>query len=381
MIRRLALLVLLTIRAPAWAGTPPALHLSITGPPVTVFEKNRDACDALDIPDAPARAIRTAGGQVQLYAPHFVNRRLTGPDLLHVTQDCAIVFQGQEHDDPAEFDDRGWITNLFTQDGREIFASVHDEFQGHRRAWLCRSGRYIDCWYNAIVPAVSHDAGRHFQRMGKRPLASLPYRYEAVTGSHAGYFNPSNIVPFDGALFMTVFTTWALEQKPGNCLLRTPRIADPQAWRAWDGHGFGVRFIDPYFSVEPASGHVCTPVGTAGLRWPVTSLVRHGPDGIFVALMMNSARDGGVFYATSPDLITWSDPARLLEASGESAWRPGGPAPLAYPSLLDPASPDRSFAIIGDSPALFLVRFNVNHGPPGMDRDLIRLPVRIGRAA
>lgn len=311
----------------------PGLKLRVSGEAVTVFLKARDACDSSHIPDAPARAIRTGAGMVQLYAPHFRNRRLVGPSLLELSSDCRVVYQGDERDDPAAFDDRQWITSLYTPDGNTIFAVIHNEFQGHRRPALCPSGRYIDCWYNTITAAVSHDAGQHFERVASGPglIATLPYRYDEVVGHHAGYFNPTNMVQDNGTLLMMVFATEAKAQKPGNCLLRTDRIADPAAWRGWDGHGFGTVFIDPYSKAATNGPHVCAPVGAGQLRWPVTSLVRHAQTGLFIALMMNGAHDGGgLFYATSPNLIDWSSPLKLMDGLGEGAYRCGD----ARPSLI-----------------------------------------------
>lgn len=357
----------------------PALRLAVSGPSVTVFKKSRDACDPLDIPDAPARAIRTAAGSVQLYAPHFHDRRLAGPDLLHLSNDCRVVFQGDERDDPAAFDDRAWIAALYTPDGQTIFAAVHNEFQGHRRPAVCPSGKYMDCWYNSVTAAVSHDAGTRFSRLtpGADLIAALPYRYDEVTGHHSGYFNPSNIVSKDGALFMMVFATQAKDQQPGNCLLRTDRISDPAAWRGWDGSAFRVAFANPYNAPAQPRDHVCAPVGAGRLLWPVTSLVRHAPTGLFIALMMNGAHDGGIFYSTSPDLITWSKPAKLLSALGEGAYHCGDPAPAAYPSLLDPNSPDRNFMTVGQSADVFLTQYDVSTCQTSMNRDLIRIPVTI----
>ncbi|MDR3529169.1 MAG: hypothetical protein P4L90_01240 [Rhodopila sp.] len=357
----------------------PGLTLAIAGQAETVFSKARNACDPLDIPDAPARALRTASGTVQLYASHLQNRRLVGPDLLNLSTDCRVVFQGNERDDPAAFDDRAWIASLYTPDGQTIFAAIHNEFQGHRRPALCPSGQYMDCWYNAITSAVSHDEGKHFSRTaaGSDLIAALPYRYDEVTGHHAGYFNPTNMVLDKGKLFMMVFATEARAQKPGNCLLRTDRISDRTAWRGWDGHGFDVTFVDPYAISEAKDAHVCAPVGAAQLRWPVTSLVRHEPTGLFIALMMNGAHDGGVFYATSPDLIEWSSPIKLMDGLGEGAYRCGDSAPIAYPSLIDPRSTDRNFMTIGQSAELFFTRFNMTGCRTSMDRDLIRIKIAI----
>lgn len=367
----------------AAAETPagPELQLSIAGETSTVFSKARDACDAGDIPDAPARAIRVASGTVQLYAPHFHNRRLTGPDLRHLSQDCRVVLSGNERDDPAAFDDRSWLTSLYTEDGHTIYAALHNEFQGHRRKSLCPSGRYIDCWYNALTAAISTDGGARFQRIpGDRGLlAAIPYRYEDVPRVHVGYFNPSNIIRRDGALYMMMFATEVMAQKPGNCLMRTDHIADPGAWRGWDGKGFSIAFINPYEASDKPESHVCTPVGGGRLRWPVTSLVRHESSGLFIAVMLNGAHGGGVFYATSPDLVTWSPPSKLLDGLGEGPYRCNDPSPIAYPSLIDPASTDRNFSTIGQSADLFFTRFNVKDCRTSMDRDLERVRVSVSR--
>jgi len=357
----------------ARAEAPPGLTLTVTGPRVTVFSHASDACDLWDIPDAPSRAIRTASGEVLLFATHFHNHLWRGPDLAHVRANCHEVFAGAEADDPSAFNDRGWLAAPFTRDGVNIIAIVHDEFQGHRRPALCPSGRYMDCWYNALTMAISHDSGQSFVASGL--VAALPYRYDEVTGSHRGYFNPSNIVPFGQYQVMLVFATAARAQLPGNCLLRTDQPEDPRSWRGWDGTAFNVQFINPYQPPTTPGVHVCTPIGSGKLRWPVTSLVRQTTTGLFIATMLNAAQDGGVFYATSADLISWSDPVRLMPAEGEGAWHCSDASPVAYPSILDPASDDRSFATVGSTPWLFLTRYNAHSCALGPDRDLVRFPL------
>jgi hypothetical protein len=92
---------------------------------------------------------------------------------------------------------------------------------------------------------------------------------------------------------------------------------------------------------------------------------------------MNAARDGGVFYATSPNLIEWSSPVKLMDGQGLGTYRCGDPAPVAYPSLIDPGSTDRNFMTVGDSAELFLTRFNVTGCKTSMDRDLTRIRISI----
>jgi hypothetical protein len=372
----------------AWSGSgqaqqpqgpsQPALRLTVIGDAAPAVA-GPQRCDAADIPDTPARAIRLADGTVQLYATEKLNRLDRGPNLLTLRHDCAVVYQGGGKDDPAAFDDRAWIASPWTADGRTIWAVVHNEFQGQRRPALCPSGRYMDCWYNALTAAVSHDGGRRFERApGRALVAALPYRYDQVGLGHHGYFNPSNIVSLNGAQYMFAFATAALAQKEGNCLLRTTVQAAPESWRAWDGNGFNAAFIDPYVAPETRpEQHVCTPVGAGVLRWPVTSLVRHEPDGLFVALMLNGARGGGVFYATSPDLVHWSGPALLMPAMGEGGWTCADAPPIAYPSLLDPASTDRNFETVGASAMLYATRYQVDFCHIGMDRALVRWRIRV----
>jgi hypothetical protein len=369
-------------------ASPPALTLGVTGPAVLVFEHSAQACDKIDYMDAPARAVRVAAGGVQLYAPHFVDRRMAGPDLLHLRQDCRVVYRGGENDDPGAFDDRSWLASLYTVDGITIDAVVHNEFQGHRRPALCPTGKYMDCWYNSLVAAVSTDGGKSFHRKpGAQALvAALPLRYDQTVGHHAGYFNPTGMVDKGGDLYMMAFATQAGTQQEGNCLLRTDRVADPHAWRAWDGRGFKVTFINPYAAAsdaQPSSAvHTCAPVGRGRLKWPVTSLVRHHEDGEFIALMLNGAaatQGGGVYYATSPDLLEWSLPVKLIAGEGEGHWNCGEAPPISYPSLLDPASKSPYFGLVGETGYVFMTQYSGTGCRLGDDRNFVRVPVSISR--
>ncbi len=376
----LFLIVGIAAATPTVAQPAPGLRLELTSGPVPALEDQRAACDARDVPDAPARAVRLADGTVQLYATDRENRVSTGPDLLHVRHRCAVVYRGAGNDDPGAYDDRAWLASPWTPDGRTIWSIVHNEFHGHLRKALCPTGRYMDCWFNALTLVASHDGGQSFQRAPDNALvAALPYRYDQVGLGHHGYFNPSNIVSLDGHLYMFAFATHANAQRGGNCLLRTRAIDQAAAWRGWDGAGFTVTFANPYAGPVQPEDHVCAPVDLGALRWPVTSLVRHAATGLFLALMQDTAPGGGVYYATSPDLLRWSAPALLMSAVGLSAWTCGGPDPVAYPSLLDPASTDRNFETVGTEALLFATRFDPESCRPTARRTLIRWTVHIRR--
>lgn len=289
---RLLPVVAILLLAAAAQGQP-ALRLEVTGPPVSAVSSARPNCDAPDRLDAPARAVRLATGEVQLYATSL-NRVASGPDLLHLGHRCTAVTEG---------------------------AQLGGVRQG-------------------------------------------------------GDFHPSSIVTLSGAQHMFAFAAQARAQRPGNCLLRTTGVGTPGDWHGWDGSAFGAAFVDPYAQpVWPVSRN-CAPVEADKLRWPVARLVRHAASGLFIALMQNGARNGGVFYATSPDLLHWSATALLLPAVGLGAWTCADPAPIAYPSLLDPAAADRSFETVGVAPVLFATRFNVR-SCRAIKPELVRWDVRV----
>jgi hypothetical protein len=373
-------------------AAPPRLNIAIVSDATTVFRHSDDACDGHDIPDAPARAFRTAGGQVKVFAPHWRNRALMGPELTDLRPDCAVVLEGAADHAPERYDDRLWIASTWTGDGRIVHALLHGEYQGHRHPGRCATGRYADCWYNAISLALSDDGGASFTRRpgGEAIVAAPARRYDPDARRHIGFFSPSNIIHHDGAWFVLVFTEGfalpgaGVSQPRGSCLLRAQDIAEPNSWKAWDGAGFVVRLADPYRAGFAPEAHVCTPVSPRSLRWLVTSVVRHAPSGAFIALMQGNLpsaqgerpRDA-IFATASWDLLSWSPAVVVIEVGRPGSYRCGDAPPIAYPSLLDPGSPDRNFGTVGDTAELFMTRFNVPRCRLDMDRDLVRRTVSI----
>jgi hypothetical protein len=214
-------------------------------------------------------------------------------------------------------------------------------------------------------------------------VASVPYRYDPQAGSHIGYFNASNLVERDSAVYALMWATQYREQVLGNCLIRTEHPEAPASWRAWDGTAFGVEFIDPYRSTAPPAAHVCQAIDRNHLAGPVASLVRHAPSGAYVALFVagNPAGDAelpwAVFSAGSWHLAHWSPPRLVMPVARFDAIACPRSAPLAYPSLIDPGSPSVNFDTIGDSAQLFLTRLNLEGCRTSLDRDLTRMPVSL----
>lgn len=377
---------LLCIVAAGASAAEPIVAVSVTGPPETIFRYTTDACEKDDLPDAPARAFRDAAGTVHLIASHFVNRAMTGPGLATLRHDCRVLFRGGGSTDPTRFDDHAWLMSFYTRDGQTILALVHNEFHGQRNRALCLSGKYIECWRNALTAAISRDGGWTFTQAEppNHLVASLPYPYRGDLGRPAGYFGPTNAITRDGAVYVLAATENYEAQQWGMCLLRTTQPEDPRAWRAWDGAGFSVRFVDPNREkIEAPERHVCAPVGKGRLTGSLTSVVRHR-SGLYVATMISrqvalpgGERASGIFVSTSPDLVTWSAPSLVWKVPIRSDKTCDDPMTASYPALLDPDSPSPIFETAGDSAFLFVTRFNLKDCKLGLDRDLIRLPVRL----
>jgi hypothetical protein len=366
---------------PKLKPVPPRLRpisMKATGPAQVVFDWTASRCEDLDIPDLPARAFRSADGQAQLIAAHFVNRRFIGQDLDHVTHDCSVVLGSDFNPDPAAFDDHEWIAAPYTTDGTTVYALVHDEYQGWEHPGQCATSTYDDkCWYNAITLAVSTDGGRSYaDHPSPRLVASVPYRYVSGDGP-TGVFTPSNIVrnPEDGFFYSLAYVNLR-QTYIGNCLIRTKNLADPGSWRAWSsGTTFGTTFVDPYGPNDAPAEHLCAPV----LRSQPGDLQ---PNSLTYStearqwLLVGQAL-GGAYFSLSSDLIHWAAPKLFFPAQVTWNYQCGDPDPIAYPSVIDPKSTDRNFQTVGGTAYLYFTQFHYSNCEQTLDRDLVRVPIQI----
>jgi len=371
--------------APSESNLP---SLQIIGSEQTVFDWSEQGCSALDFPDAAARAFRDANGQVHLIASHYVTRAEIGPSLDSVRHDCARLMRSDLEADPARYSDREWLAAPYTTDGRIVYALVHNEHQGNNHVGQCPSGEYERCWYNSITLARSINGGRTFSQ---RPppdhlVASVPYRYEPDAGPF-GVFAPSNIVyrPEDGHYYSLVRVEQFGAQREGTCVIRTPRLGRREAWRAWDGKRFSVRFIDPYRNASQSSNHLCAPVSFPEIATMSHSLTFNTYLNKYVLVNASSLRQPngrdvwGFFYSTSDDLIHWEQRRLIREAELPFTYECGDMNPVAYPSLLDPESPSRNFEITGRRPWLYFTRFHYKQCEHTPNRDLVRVRVRFSK--
>ncbi|WP_062221470.1 hypothetical protein [Aureimonas sp. D3] len=375
-----AALVSTCLALPA-AASEPSLSMRVEEGEHILFRHAAEACETWDIPDTPTRAFRGADGQVHVMQSHYRGRWLAGPDLFSLRHGCAVAFEGAGSADPASFDNQSWIGATYSPDGRGVFALVHNEYHGERFGAPCRKGEESACWYNSLTGAVSQDGGLHFQPTQPRLIAALPFRAEETRGHHAGYFEPTNIIAWNGAFYAMANVVAPKPQRSGNCLLRTPTLEDPSAWRVWRGSAFDTALADPYAGPIQPERHLCDPVAPDVLRWPVTSLTWHEASGTFIATMRGRAKgaDGrertGVYVATSPDLLHWAGPALLMEAPLFGSCDASDA--ISYPALIDPDSTDRNFGTVGDHPALTFVRADTDGCTVTPDRDIVLKRVRI----
>ncbi|WP_341991606.1 hypothetical protein [Azorhizobium sp. AG788] len=361
-----------------------ALELAVAGGESIIFDQRTQACDASDLPDAPARAFRNAQGQMVLFAPNFRNRAFVGPDLRHLARDCTVRFAAKGARDPAMLDDRTWLHAFHTTDGTHVFAFASASFIPYRHGEPCAAGaERTACWRNGIVALRSSDGGRSFADSAPPPghVVMPPDTYTPDVKNPPGYISATNIVPFQGDLYSIVWRRDADARQSRNCLVRA-KGGNVDHWEVWTGAGF-TPLADLASSGWKVAQTDCAAIGARGLP-AIRGLVLHAASNTFVAVFqqrrrsLGGALEEGFFTATSKDLITWSAP-RLL-ASLPLRAGPGDTGTfVGYPSLIDGSSPDRDFGTIDASADLVFVRFLMEQkgGRPVRVRELVALPLKV----
>ncbi len=109
----------------------------------------------------------------------------------------------------------------------------------------------------------------------------------------------------------------------------------------------------------------------------VGAVVRHRPSGLYLAVVQTWKDTkyfpvSGFYYATSRDLLNWSDP-RLLMATKSLYDDACGAGQLnSYPSILDPAAQGRNFDDAGAAAYLYWSSMRVDGCSHTGDRRLMR---------
>jgi hypothetical protein len=364
----------------ATSGAPES-DVRVAGRPQIIFDRSREACSPVEEPDLPARAFRDAAGRVQLFISHYETYRMVGPSLNRLRPDCRSVMTSLEDPDPRDFQDRRWIASPFTPDGKRIWALVHEEYQGNRHPGHCPERAYYPCWYNAITLARSSDGGRTYRQLRppRQLVAASSRRYRHGIGP-TGIFAPSNLIK-RGRYFYALVRVREPGQPPGDCLLRTSELGVPQSWRAWGGSSFDVAFQDPYRT--GSSSPRCQRIAPDQISEMTESLTfsnalhRYLLVGIAGPIERGRASERGVYFSTSVDLIHWAPRRLLLRAATLHTYKCGGTPPIAYPSVLDPASRDRNFETSGRRPYLYFTKFRYRGCHKTPNRDLMRVRLAI----
>jgi hypothetical protein len=243
----------------------------------------------------------------------------------------------------------------------------------------CPSGRHDICTTINLTYAISTDKGKSFSQppAPNHVLATVPYPYDADW--MRALWQPSNIVknPNDGYYYALIqrdeHSSNGSFNISGMCVMRTQTLEEPGSWRAWDGAGFNLRFINPYLDkeAEPLE-HTCT------LVTPENGALTYGLSyntyfEKFIAMGVMPGPVSGFYYALSDDLIHWTPKQLLMEAPfGDMGHFPF----YSYPTFIDPASPSANFDVTGQSPYLYYSKFT-NNDPWSID--LLRVPVKLNK--
>ncbi|MGE3244728.1 MAG: hypothetical protein AB7F96_20445 [Beijerinckiaceae bacterium] len=356
---------------------PPQLQLRLTGPQETMFRPG-EGCDGHDVPDLNPRAFRDAGGQIVMFALHYINRPLRGPSLDALKVDCKVAFGSPNNADPAKWATLNWIAATWTGDGKRIEAIVHHEYHAdqHGRCNVPKAARKpgLTCWYNALLAARSNDGGASFARHAYPVVAAPPFRQELEQQRHRGFFNPSNIFS-DGKYkyFFAAETGWP-GQMHGVCLFRSADPGRPRSWRAFDGKAFSIRYDDPYRK-GMTFPQPCKPI--APFPAQVGAVVKHRPSGQWLAVVQAWKDEknypvSGFYYATSRDLLNWSLPRLLMATKSLYDDACGAGVLNSYPSILDPNAKGRNFDDAGASAWLYWSAMRVQGCSHTGDRRLMR---------
>ena len=245
----------------------------------------------------------------------------------------------------------------------------------------CPSGRHDMCTLISLTSAISTDGGKTYTHVTapEHRIANFPYQYDPDW--MRAIWQPSGIVknPKDGYYYVLIqydeHNAKYTQNAQGMCVMRTQTLNDPTSWRAWDGTGFNMRFINPYIETDAnPDEHDCVLVapenGSMSYSLTYSTYLEK-----FVAVGASGGATPGFYYALSDDLIHWTPKKLLMEAT--MGFVNGNKPPFdAYPSLIDPNSPSMSFDTIGQSAYLYYSIFT-NTDPWSID--LMRVKVEFSK--
>jgi hypothetical protein len=353
------------------------IELRSEGPLETVYEWKTEKCDDLFIPDSPARAYRRNDGSIVLIAAHYHNQVMVGPTFDRLKPRCDVSSSASEDPNPASFDTRFWIQAFLPGTNNQIIGIVSHEYSGARFGNCATAkGPTGICWYSSILETEANESQLHFRlpsSLETRIVAAPPRPFDRARTSRYGFITTSNSFIRGEYAYIYVWGEFG-GNKVGNCLFRAPLSAIQGNWIAYYGGSFSQRFANPYDAKSAAPN--CDPIAPGQLKGQLRSVVQIDDQliGVF-DMQSNDVNQAGVYYATSFDMVTWSEPKILYHAR---PWYGATGCGLfyGYPSLIDHDSPSKIFDRGSKDLHLYLTRMNWADCNKGLDRDLVRIRLK-----
>lgn len=351
----------------------PALQIPSGAPIETFHDSVADKCGTTEIrQDGPVRVFEDQFNVIHMTVSNaqaiayqwtgsvtgFTNNPKTA------ALDCTPVMLGYvNNSDVSKFDEKTWIQG-FHFDGTTAWAYGHQDHWGglprFNNTNCHKSGdTYEDpdgagplpapepkarCWYASIAtwkanPVSSADRHLNFTRNGTAPNHTAIYPHVQYPGDlqtpksgWIGYGAPSNIFrgrnqdgTTDGYWYMFAYTNSGFASQPkGVCLFRSNNPADQTSWRAWNGSTATPAFTQVMGNPYTTTNAPCAVVQPALFNTYVRSVVWHKPSRHYIAIYRIGAT--GVYWATSPDMLNWTQGGQLLASDSDAA---------SYPVLID----------------------------------------------
>lgn len=390
--------------ADAQSGAPPGpmdnYTAQTTGAVETVYDYSVEQCDALALPDGPARAIRDASGDVHVYLPNsgivcsqgmFLggNYRMSGPDFDNLQIDCTPVMSSSDDPVHSNFNSHEWLNGLWTADGTTVFGLVHVEYDANCYGGCPAAPDFCDP--RTVTHAFSTDGGASFnQAIAPRHAVAIdPYTFP---NPHIGIGEPSNILFNAADGFFYAMTNLGTEYQGApwgpTTVMRTDNIRDPSSWLGWGGDPafggsgtFDVDYLNPYLAPPGFNpdDHVPFPISVneIGLMHEAITYNTYLEAFVLIGLTAPVGADAlGIYYSFSQDLVHWTQ-AKLLDpilqwptATGPGQYR------MFYPGMIDHQSPSMAFDQSGKTAHVYFTDWNDQPPfPQGIDRDLLRVPI------
>ena len=363
-----------------------------------------------------------------------------GPDMLALLQrDTAagptclpwLPLPNYPRSSPQSYNTGLWMVAPITTDGTNVQALVHNEFHGEwtgdtSLCWLQnpQSSIFLPCNYWNLVSASSSNGGLGFFQLLQQPAGTnvpavaLGQPYQVPSDANTPTMLPQGMTAQSNILQVGQYYYVLVQQLPyqapgtktppqsGVCLYRAPVVpppGGPLTWLGWDGNNYTVAVPPSYPAAN--SWPLCQPQLGSQFRFSwsynkeLGQIIIVGQDlianvntnGCHIAPKATAATvDSAFVYMTATlDAAGHFSPQTpetcLLQINSMANWQ-GNPSVTgqAYPSLLDPMSPelspgDLNFMYSGKKPFLYFTQLNPvgDNNPNGYVRDLVRLPLTV----